>query len=179
MSIESVMLSNHLSVVPFSSSPQSFPASGSFPMSRFFASGGQRMGASASILSMTVLISLLSKGCSRVFSNITVQKHQFFSTQPSLWFNSLTPHGMQHARLPCPSLSPRVSSNSCPLSQWCHSTISFSAAIFSACRQSFPEPGPFPVSQLFISGGQSIGASALAPVLSINIQDWSPLGLYL
>ena len=87
------------SVIPFSSCPQSFPESGSFPMSRFFASGGQRIGLSASAsllmdiqgwfpLGLTSLISLLSKGFSRVFSNTTVQKHQFFSTQPSLWSNS-------------------------------------------------------------------------------------------
>ena len=77
--------------------------------------------------------------------------------------------------VPCP-LSPRVCSNSCPLSQWCHPTISSSVALFSSCPQSFPASGSYPVSQLFTSGGQIIGASALAPVLPLNIQGWFPLG---
>ena len=83
----------------------------------------------------------------------------------------------QHTRLPCPSLSPGVCSNSCPLSQWCHPTISSSATCFSSCPQSFPASGSFPVSQLFASGGQSIGAWSLASVLPMNIQDWFSLGL--
>ena len=88
--------------------------------------------------------------------------------------NSLWSHGLQHSsRLPCLSLSPRVWSSSCPVSQWCHLTISSSVAPFS-CRQSFPASGSFPVSQLFTSGNQSIGASAW--VLPMNIQDWFPLG---
>ena len=89
----------------------------------------------------------------------------------------LWPHGLQHTRLPCPSLSPRVCSNSCPLSWWCHPTIPSSAVPFSSCPQSFPASGSFPVSQLFASGGQTIQASASAPVLAMNIQDWFPLGL--
>ena len=84
------------------------------------------------------------------------------------------PHGLQHARLPCPSPSPRVCSNSCPLSQWYHSTISTSVIPFS-CLQSVPESGSFPMSQHFASGGQSIGASA--SVLLMNIQGWFHLGL--
>ena len=80
---------------------------------------------------------------------------------------ALWPHGLQHARLPCPSLLAGVCSNSCPLSQWCHPTISSSVALFSSCPQSFPTFGSFPVSQLFTSGGQSIGASASASVLSM------------
>ena len=91
--------------------------------------------------------------------------------------NSLRPHGLQHTRLPCPSPSPRACSNSCPLSQWCHPTISSSAVPYSSCPQSFPASGYFPMSQLFTSGGQSIGASASASVLPMNIQDWFPLGL--
>ena len=87
----------------------------------------------------------------------------------------LATHGRKHTRLSCPSPCPRVCSNSCPLSRWCHPTISSSVVPFS-CLQSFPESGSFPVSQLFASGGQSIGASALASVLPMNIQDWSPLG---
>ena len=145
------------SVIPFSSSPQSLPASGSFPMSQLFAWGGQSTGVSASAsvlpkntqdwssLEWTGWISLQSKGLSRVFSNTTVQKHQFFGTQLSsqsnshihTWLlellssfsyllfscfvvsNSLRPHGLQHARLLCPPLFPGVGSNSCPLNQWC------------------------------------------------------------
>ena len=83
--------------------------------------------------------------------------------------------GLQHTRFPCPSPSPGVCSNSCPLSQWCHPTISSSVAPFSSCPQSFPASGSFPVSRLFASGGQSIGASA--SVLPRNIQGWFPLGL--
>ena len=91
--------------------------------------------------------------------------------------SSLWPHGLQHTSLPCPSPSPRVCSNSCPLNWWWHPNISFSVTPFSSCPQSFPTSGPFPMSQLFISGGQNIGASALASVLPMNIQGWFPLGL--
>ena len=87
------------------------------------------------------------------------------------------PRGLQHARLPYPSLSPRACSNSCPLSQWCHPTISSSAVPFSLCLQSFPASGSFPVSRFLVSGGQSIGASASASVLPVNIQGWFPLRL--
>ena len=90
---------------------------------------------------------------------------------------SLPPHGLQHARLPCPSLSPGVCSHSYPLSRWCHLTISSSAALFSTSLQSFPASGSFPVSQLFMSGGQSTGPSASASVLPMNIQGWFPSGL--
>ena len=92
-------------------------------------------------------------------------------------FDSLRPHGLQHARLPCPPLSPRVCSNSCPLSQWCHPTISSSVTLFSSHSQSFPASGSFLVSHLFASGGQSIGASVSASVPPMNIQGWFPLGL--
>ena len=87
------------------------------------------------------------------------------------------PHGLQPARLPCPSPTPRACSNSCPLSRWCHPTISSSVIPFSSCFQSFPASESFPVSQFFTSGGQSIGASASASILPMNIQDWFPLGL--
>ena len=90
--------------------------------------------------------------------------------------DSLQPHGLQHTRLPCPSPTPRVYSNSCPLNQWCHPTISSSVIPFSSCLQSFPASGTFQMSQLFASDGQSIGVSALASVLPMNTQDWSPLG---
>ena len=89
---------------------------------------------------------------------------------------SLWPHKLQHSRLPCPSLSPRVCSNSCPLSRWCHRTTSSSVTLFS-CPQSFPASGSFPISRLFASGGRSIGASASASVLPMNIQGRFLLGL--
>ena len=85
--------------------------------------------------------------------------------------------GLQHARLPCASLLPRVCLNSCPLSRWCHPTISSSAVPFSSCLQSFPALGSFPMSRLFTSGGQNIGASASTSVLPMNIQGLFPLGL--
>ena len=85
-------------------------------------------------------------------------------------------HGLQHARPPCPSPSHRACSNSCPLSQWCHPTISSSVIPFSPFLQSFPASGSFPISQFFALGGQSIGVSASASVLPMNIQHWFPLG---
>ena len=91
--------------------------------------------------------------------------------------NSLQPHGLQHARLPYISPTPGAYSNSWPLSQWCHPTISSSVIPFSSCLQSFPASGSFPMSQSFASGGQSIGVSASASVLPVNIQDWFPLEL--
>ena len=90
--------------------------------------------------------------------------------------DSLWTHGLQHARPPCPSPTPRVYSNPCPLSQWCHPTISSSVVPFSSCHQSFPALEFFPMSQLFASGGQSIGVSASTSVLPRNTQDWFPLG---
>ena len=170
------------SVIPFSSCPQSFPASGSFPMSRLSASSVQSIGASASALVLSLnlqcwfplgLTGLIS--CSpedsprRVFSSTTVRSHQFFGVQPSLQSNShihtwllekpvqsvnqfscsvvsdsLWPHGLQHARLPCPSPTPGTYSNSRPLSRWYHPTI-----LFSSCLQLFLASGSFPMSHLF------------------------------
>ena len=91
--------------------------------------------------------------------------------------NSLRPHGLQHPMLPCPSPIPRACSNSCPLSWWCHPTISSFVIPFSSRLQSFPASGSFSVSQFFASGGQSIGVSASASVLPMNNQDGFPLGL--
>ena len=91
--------------------------------------------------------------------------------------HSLRPHELQHTRFPCLSASPRVCSNSCPLSQWYHPTISSPIVPLSSCLQSFPASGSFPISRLFASGGQSIGASASAAVLPMNIHNWFPLGL--
>ena len=94
----------------------------------------------------------------------------------SVMSDSLRPHKPQYARPPCPSPTPRVHSNSCPSSQWCHPAISSSVVPVSSSPQSFPASGAFQMSQLFASGGQSIGVSASALVLPTNTQDWSPLG---
>ena len=91
--------------------------------------------------------------------------------------NSLQSHGPQHTRPPCQSRTPRVYSNSCPLSWWCHPNISSSVVPFSSCLQSFLASGSFLMSQLFASDGQSTGASASASVLPMNVQDWLLLGL--
>ena len=90
--------------------------------------------------------------------------------------NSLQPHGPQQTSPPCPSPAPGAHSNSCPLSQWCHPTISSSLAPFSFCLQSFPASESFWMSQFFASGGQSIGVSASTSVLPMSTQDWSSLG---
>ena len=97
-----------------------------------------------------------------------------FSSLSCVWL--LWPRGLQHARPPCPSPTPRVHSNSCPLSRWCHPTVSSSVVPFSSCPQSFPASGYFAMNQFFLSGGQSIGVSALASALPMNIQDWFSLG---
>jgi len=88
--------------------------------------------------------------------------------------DSLWPHEPQHAKPPYPSPTAGVYPNPCPLSQWCHPTISSSVVPFSSCPQSFPASGSFPMSQLFASGGQSIGVSPSTSVLPMNTQDWSP-----
>ena len=95
----------------------------------------------------------------------------------SVMSDSLWPHGLQQARRPCPSTTPNACSNLCPSNRWYHPTISSSVSPFSSCPRSFPASGSFPVSRLFASGGQSIGASALASVLPMKIQGWFPLGL--
>ena len=105
----------------------------------------------------------------------------FWVRPPSVQFSHsvvcdfLWPHGLQHDKPPCPSPTPGVYPNSCPLSQWCHPTISSSVIPFSSCPQSFPASGSFQMSQLFASGGQSIGVSASTSVLPMNTEDWSPL----
>ena len=94
----------------------------------------------------------------------------------SVMSDTLQPHGLQHASPPCPSPTAGVYPNTCPSSRWRHPAISSSVVPFSSCPQSFPASGSFQMSQLFASGGQSIGVSASASVLPVNIQDWSPLG---
>ena len=128
---------------------------------------------------------LLSLGPSFYLLNICFSKaylpfssFQFNSVQfsRSVGYDSLGPHGLQYVRLPCPSPTPGAYSNSCSLSGWCHPAVSSSVIPFSSCLQSFPASGPFPVSQFFASGGQSIGVSASASVLPMNIQEWFLLG---
>ena len=101
----------------------------------------------------------------------------FSSVSHSVVSDSLRPHGLQYATLPCPSPTPGAYSNSCRSRWWCHPTISSSVIPFSSCLQSFPASGSFPMSQFFASGGQSIRVSASAWVLSMNIQGWFALGL--
>ena len=112
----------------------------------------------------------------RKYSQLTDYSASVSQFSWSVMSNSLWPHGLQHARLPCPSPAPRVYPNSCPLSWWCHPTISSSVVPFSSYLQSFPASEPFPVSHFFTLSGQIIGASASASVLTMNIQNWFPLG---
>ena len=120
-------------------------------------------------MTLTYSFPNLEPVCCSMFSSSSVQ----FSH--SIMSDSLWPHESQHARPPCPSPTPRVHSDSYPLSWWCHPVISSSASPFS-CPQPLPASGSFSMSQLFTRGGQSIGVSALASVLPLNTQDWSPLG---
>ena len=113
----------------------------------------------------SIILSL--SGLPRVISSIQFSR--------SVLSNSLWPHESQHARSPCPSPTPGVYSNSCSSCRWCHPAISSSVVPFSSCPQSLPASGSFPMNQLFTWGGQSIGVSASASVLSMNTQDWSPL----
>ena len=106
-----------------------------------------------------------------IFQNVQPKFSSVAQLCLTLWL-----HGLQHARPPCPSPTPGIYSNSCPLSLWCHPTISSSVVPFSSHLQSFPAPGSFQMSQFFTSGGQSIRVSASASVLPMNIQDWFPLG---
>ena len=112
------------------------------------------------------------KDLNRHFSKEDISSVQFSHSVVS---DSLRPHGLQHARPPCPSPTPGVHPNSCPLSQWCHPTVSSSVIPVSSCLHSFPKSGSFPMSQFLTSGGQSIGVSASASVLPKIIQDWFPL----
>ena len=108
--------------------------------------------------------------CYTIYPNILINQFSKFSR--SVVSDSLGPHERQHARLPCPSPTPGAYGNSCPLSRWCHPTISSSVVPFSSCPQSFPASGSFQMSQIFTSGSQSIGVSASTSVLPMNTQDW-------
>ena len=122
----------------------------------------------------TLLIGYISITNKKFKKKVVLGKLDQFSC--SVVSNSLWPHESQQARPPCPSPTPRVYSNSCPSSQWCHPAISSSVVPFSSCPQSLPASGSFPMSQLFAWGGQSIGISASASVFPMNTQDWSPSG---
>ena len=113
----------------------------------------------------------------RVLKNLGIKLPLLRLFSHSVMSDSLQPLGLQHARLPCSSLSPKVCSNSCTLSWECHPTISSSVIPFPSCPQSFPASASFPLSRFFTSGGRSIGASASASVFLMNIQGWFPLGL--
>ena len=154
---------SHPSVIPFSSCLQSFPASGPFLVSQFFTSGGQSIGASA-------LISVLPMNIQDWFLLGLTGLNSFGSVQlsRSVVSDALWPHGLQHARPTCPSPTPGVYSNSCPLSWWCHPTISSLCHPLSSRLQFFPTSGSFPMSQFFTSGGQSIGVSASTSVLPMT-----------
>ena len=125
------------------------------------------MNMDAEIILVTLVKPLLKKG-------MYIESFSSVQSSHSVVSDSLRPHELQHTRPPCPSPTPRVHSNSCPLSGWCHPTISSSVVPFSSHLQSFPISGSFPMSQVIVSGGQSIEASA--SVLPMNIQDWFPLG---
>ena len=122
--------------------------------------------------------SLFGKNSERIIGKFYQHTNCSLSVQfsHSVVSDSLQPHGLQHARLPCPSPTPIVYPDSCPLSRWYHPTISSSVVPFSSCPQSFPASGSFQMSQLFASSGQNIGVSASTSVLPMNTHDWSPLG---
>ena len=124
---------------------------------------------------MSLKISVVAVFC-RLWTARRKTSSTLLGSVQSVMSDSLRPHELQHCRPPCPSPTPKVYSNSCPLSWWFHPTISSSVVPFS-WLQSFPASGSFPVSQFFASGGQSIRVSASASVFPINIQDWFPLGL--
>ena len=119
----------------------------------------------------------MQQGAGRTQQQSSLLRRQLVSFSRSVVSNSLWPHGLQYARIPCPSPSPGVCSNSCPLNQWCNPTISSSVIPVSSCLQSFPASGSFLMSQFFASGGQINGASASVSVLPMNSQGWIPLGL--
>ena len=122
------------------------------------------------------LVLRVHQQCSELWNNLKKHPNGSVQLSRSVMSNSLQSHELQHARPPCSSPTPGVYPNSCPLSQWCHPTISSSVIPFSSCPQSFPASGSFQMSQLFMSGGQNTGVSASTSVLPVNTQDWSPLG---
>ena len=127
--------------------------------------------------SLSLWVDASSKNGSHLVTSSFLQPHgRSVRFSSSVLSNALQSHRLQHARPPCPSPTPEACSNSYPLSQWFHPTISSSVILFCSCFQSFPASGSFPVSQIFTSDGQSIGVSASTSALPVNIQDWFPLG---
>ena len=124
---------------------------------------------------VVAIMKLGNSGSTLRIWHFTVRKNISVQFSCSVVSDSLWSHDLQHAGPPCPSPTPGVHPNSCPLSRWCHPAISSSVIPFSSCPQSLLAPGSFPMSQLFAWGGQSIGVSALASFLPENTQDWSPL----
>ena len=164
------MPSNHLILChPLLLLPSIFPSIRVFPNESTLLLRWPKCWSSASVLPMNIQ-SWFPLRLTHLISCSSVHFSRSVMSDP-LW-----PHESQHARPPCPSPTPGVYSKSCPLSRWCHPAISSSVIPFSSCLQSLPASGSFPMSQLFASGGQSIGVSALASVLPMNTQDWSPLG---
>ena len=135
-------------------------------------------GTSHSLCMSTLLSGQILSTLFRIITNSSRSLCDSVQFSHSVVSDSLWPHEPQHARPPCPSPTPRVYPNPCPLSRWYHPTISSSVVPFSSCPQSFPASGSFQMSQLFTSGGQSIWVSASTSVLLMNTQDWSPLGLF-
>ena len=129
-----------------------------------------------SLAKITSTVLLINRSAEFKYLSLSQSQGEFSSVQfsRSVMSDSLQPHEPQHTRPPCPSPTPGVHPNPCPLSQWCHPTISFSVVPFSSCPQAFPASESFQMSQLFASGGQSIGVAASKSVLSMNTQDWSP-----
>ena len=121
--------------------------------------------------------SITSKNCESLYSTPVICIISSVQFSLSVVYSSLRPHGLQHARLPCPSPTPGACSNSCLSSRWCHPSISSSVVPFFSCPQSFPASGSFQMSQFFTSGGQSTGVSGSASILPPKIQDWFPLRL--
>ena len=158
------------SVIPFASCLQSFSA---FSLSQRISMLDQ----AAYLPCLINSISKKSRGREQLPQTLKrINIHSSVQFSCSVLSDSLQHHGLQHTRPLCLSPTPRDYSNSCPLSWWCHPTISSSVAPFSSCLQSFPASGSFPMSQFFTSGGQSIGVWAPGSVLPMNIQDWFPLG---
>ena len=139
---------------------------------RFVATSGRRCGEGDCMQT----VSGYKRGAIREINTRDVINNIQYQFSRSFVSDSLRPHEPQHARPPYPSLTPGVYPSPCPLSQWCHPTISSSVIPFSSCLQSCPESGSFPMSQLFSSGGQSIRVSASTSVLPMNTQGWTPLG---
>ena len=123
-----------------------------------------------------MLISCFTLGVAKTVFKANKQASSSAQFSRSVVSDSSRPHGLQHARPPCPSPTPGVYSSSCPSSWWCHPTISSSVVPFSSCPQCFPASGSFQISQFFTSAGQRIGVAVSASVLPMNLQDWFPLG---